>query len=133
VAERTPAGYRITRMTILVGPNATPHPPQRITFEKGQSELRFSGRLDGDAVDVFLVNAKKGQFLEAAIERFPGRALALKMLDAASGRPLNPVAGAFARSVSASLAMAGDSRIEVVRRAAFCDPAVTYQLTIRLR
>ena len=133
VAERTSEGFRITRMTLVVGARIAPRPPQRVAFEKGQSVVRFSGRLEGDASDVYILGVKKGQLLDAAIERFPGRALALRMVDAASGRSVNPNAGESARSISAVAPGGGDYRIEVVRHAAFCDPAVTYQLAIGLR
>ncbi len=133
VAERTPQGYRITRLTVL----GTPVPaanarPKKVIFTWGDGELWYSGRLDGDGMDGYEVTARKGDLLQAKIERFPGRSLQLRVTDE-KGQVIKGARTEFSRLWAARVAADGTYRVDVVRRAAYCDPSVTYLLTLGLR
>lgn len=134
IAERTPQGYRITRLTVLgqaAGPaNARPKP---VIFRWGEGERWFSGRLGGDGVDGYLITARAGDLLQAKIERFPGRSLQLRVTEVGTGRVIQGAQTEYSRLWAARVPAAGDYRLDVVRRAAYCDPSVTYLLTLGLR
>jgi hypothetical protein len=135
IATRTANGFRITRMSVLAGAKSPAHAPERLpSTGKPPADFQRSGRLDYDDVDAYVVRLRAGDILTAHIERFPGRALVLRVVDAAAGRGLaGGGVNEFARAWSARISRAGDYRVEVARAGAYCDPEVTYVLTVGVR
>jgi len=133
VAERTAAGYKITRMTILGQPGTARSEPRKVVFRWGQGETQYAGRLGGDDIDRYMLSVRKGELLQARIERFPGRALALRVVEQRTGRVLEGAPSEFARTWGTRITETGDYRVEVVRRASFCEPSNTYLLTLAVR
>jgi hypothetical protein len=133
LAERTPAGFKVTRMTILGEGGAPPGKPRNVVFRWNVGETQYAGRLAGDGVDAYVVSARKGDLLQARIERFPGRALTLRITEQRTGRVLRGAPTEYARTWAAPVPETGEYRVEIVRRAAYCDPAVTYLLTLAVR
>ena len=132
---------KITRINVPSATGAAPPPPskpQRVAL-RAMGRTQFSGRLYGDAVDVYVVSLQKGNVLEARIEQFPGRSAAVRVVEAASGRSLSrpaPGAGSGAaapRFWSDTIRETGEYRIEVVRLAPYCAPSFTYLLTVTLK
>jgi hypothetical protein len=133
LAERTPAGFKVTRMTILGEGGAPPGKPRNVVFRWGVGETQYSGRLAGDDVDAYVLSARKGDLLQVRIERFPGRALTLRVTEQRTGRVLQGAPTEYARIWAAPVPETGEYRVDIVRRAAYCDPAVTYLLTLAVR
>jgi hypothetical protein len=131
IAERSPAGYKVTRMTVIGQPAA-------ITKEKDavRADLRLggqwqrAGRLDGDDRDTYRVALTMGTQVRFVLEGFRGLDAALRVTDAAN----RSLTGADARRAwSGTVPTSGDYRVEVLRRAAYCGAAVKYVLTIAVR
>jgi len=133
VAERTAGGFKITRLTMLVASKPAVRGPQPIIFPSRRGERQVSGRLAYDDVDTYTVAARKGDLLSARIDRFPGRALVLRVRQHASGRLLNGASTEYARTWNAPVPDNGEYRVEVARSGAYCDPDVTYVLTVEVR
>jgi hypothetical protein len=132
VAERTPQGYRITRLDVI-GNAAGPNPkPRDVLFPYGLGQMMYSGRLATDGVDGYVVTARAGDLLQVKTERFPGRALQIRVTDERSGAVLKGASTEFSRLWATRLPGDGRYRIDIVRRAAYCEPAVTYLVTIGL-
>ena len=132
VAQQTPRGYRITRLSVIGQPTNPNARPRDVLFRWGEGETQFAGRLGSDSVDGYVVTAKKGALLQARIERFPGRSLQMRVTDQAG----NVIKGAhteFSRLWAARVPSDGRYRLDVVRRGGSCDEAVTYLLTVGLR
>ena len=131
IAQRTPQGFKITRMTLLLGSKPPANPPQHVAFAARWGEIQRAGRLAFDDVDVYVVNARDGNTLRAAIEGFPGRALLLRVRDQ-RGELVKGAATEFARVWSAPL-QDGTYRVEVARNGGYCKADVTYVLTLGIR
>ena len=132
IAERRGAGFRITRFTVLGQPSA-PRKPRHVVYGWGVGETQFAGTLGGGDVDGYVVSARKGDLLQARIERFPGRSLVLRVTHLPSKRIITGAPSEYARTWATTLDDDGDYRVDVVHAAGFCDPAVTYVITIGLR
>src|SRR4051812_8317156 len=128
-----PAGgsFVITRVDEPAGarPAASRSEPRHVDVPSGQ--VQFSGNLAAGGADRYIVAARQGDVLQARIERFEGRALGVRVVDVKSGRTLSTGPPA-ARVVSAPVQQAGEIAVEVTRLT-FCDPAVSYLLTVSRR
>ena len=135
VAERSSGLFKITRMTIIGVPDG--HKPGRPVVSS-PIDLRFAGmvrqvagNLAGDAFDRYVVSLTKGGFLQAKLERFKGLDAVLRVTDA-KGLPVDLKADG--RRTWAGVAPAsGEYRVEVVRKLPFCDPPITYLLTLAVK
>ena len=116
---------RIEEPTGAAPPAPRPHPRQ-VNLPSGQ--VQFAGTLAAAGADRYIVAVRPGDVLQARIERFQGPAIGVRVVDAKSNRTLSNGADS-ARVVSASAPQAGDVTVEVTRLT-FCDPAVSYLLTI---
>jgi hypothetical protein len=132
IAERKPAGFRITRITVLGQPSPA-RPPRKVVYGWGVGETQFAGTLSGNEVDGYVVSGKKGDLVQARIERFPGRSLLLRVTQVASKRVITGSPSEYARSWAARLDADGDYRVDVVHASGFCDAPVSYVVTIALR
>jgi hypothetical protein len=133
VAQQTPAGWRIARMTVIGHGGPVEGRREQVRLRGGAGQLQFGGRLSGNGTDTYTIAALQGDLLQARIERFPGRSLLMRVIELKTG---NVVAGAsteYARTWAGRVPNTGDYRLEIVRRGAFCDPSVTYLLTLALR
>ena len=131
--ELADGALKITSITVpLASAEAAPpqSAPRRVQLRGGQAQ--YAGRLYAGGVDAYLVTAAKGARLQARIDRFPGNSAVLRVVNARSGRAVARPGGA-ARAWAGPLPEAGDYRVEVVRRAPYCDPSFTYLLTLALR
>lgn len=125
-----PAGDSFVVTRIEEPANAAPPAPRpqprRVDVPAGQ--VQQAGNLAVGGADRYLVGASPGDSLQARIERFQGRSVGVRIVDAKSGRVLSTGADS-ARLVSATVSQPGDVAIEVTRLT-FCEPAVSYLLTI---
>lgn len=132
VAERKGKAFKITRFTVVGQPVQGPK-PRNVLFRWGTGETQFSGILSSGRVDEYVVQARRGMLLQASIGRFPGRALAIIVTNAATGERLAGSSSEFARTWAARIDRDGAYRIDVVHKGALCDPSVNYVLTIGLQ
>lgn len=106
---------------------AAPRPqPRHVDVPSGQ--VQFAGNLASGGADRYVVAARQGDVLQARIERFQGRAIGVRVVDVKSGKTLSTGQPA-ARVVSAPVQQPGDVAVEVTRLT-FCEPAVSYLLTL---
>jgi hypothetical protein len=134
VAELTGGQYKITRISMIGLPDG--HKPG-VPSHAESVDLRFSGtrqfagNLAGDQFDRYTVRVTTGTQVRGTLERFRGldaafRVTALKGVtvdDRADGR----------RTWAGRFPAAGEYRIDVVRKAPFCDPPLTYLLTLDVK
>jgi hypothetical protein len=141
-AQDVDGTLKITRINVPpAGGAAAPPPskPRRVTL-RSMGKTQFSGRLYGDGVDAYIVSLKKGDVVEARIEKFPGRSAALRVVEQKTGKVLDRPApkasdgtAAAPRVWTDTIREDGDYRVEVVRLASYCAPSITYLLTITLK
>jgi hypothetical protein len=132
-ADRGPDGLKITRMTLPPGfGSGAEGKPQQVLFKWGKGLAAYRGRLSADNIDVYLVQARAGDLLYAQLDRVRVEEASVRVVQrgnrilSASGP-----AGSEARRLWAGrVPESGEYRIEVVRRGAYCDPPVNYQLKV---
>ena len=135
-AERGPGGMKITQMTLPPGyGSATPGKPRQVLFRWGKGRTKYAASLAADNVDVYLVQARQGDLLNAQLERVRAERATLRIVYANGHRVLAPTSSSGQdprRGWAGALPESGEYRVEVVRRGAYCDPPVTYQISISL-
>jgi hypothetical protein len=128
--------FKIQRL--IVPPSSVPRrvrqQSRQVAFADLRYPARYAGTLVQDDVDSYVVAVKKGQVVRARIDGFRGRDAVLR-----GGRRADPQSAradtANQRATRAWTVRAGEQtefRLDVVRLAPYCDPAVTYALTITL-
>lgn len=132
IAQRTPNGFKIFRMTVIGTPAPPNSGPRQVSFLDRRRESQYSGVLAGDGIDSYLVSVREGELLHARIERFPGRTLSLRVIGP-NGSVLAGASTEYARTWSAPVQETGQHRVQVMRRAAYCDAEVSYALMIAVR
>jgi hypothetical protein len=110
-------------------PPAPRQPPQRVDVPSGQ--VQRAGNLAVGGADRYLVGVQSGDGVQARIERFQGRAIGVRIVDVKSGRVLSTGPDSV-RVVSGTASQPGDVAVDVTRLT-FCEPAVSYLLTISKR
>ena len=132
--DRGADGLKITRIILPPGYGASlAGKPRRVMFRWGKGQNVYASRLSADNVDVYLVNARKGELLNAQLRRVSVDQGALRIVEQSSNRtlaPTGPGASDAQRQWAGPVPETGEYRVEVVRRGAYCDPAVNYQLHI---
>ena len=135
VAERVSGLFKITRMTLIGVPSGHQRGAPVVADE---IDLRFqgmvrqvAGNLSGDAFDRYTVTVTRGALLQVRLERFKGLDAVLRVTDR-TGQPVD--VNADGKRTWASV-MPGSAayRVDVVRKAPFCDPPLTYLLTLTAR
>jgi hypothetical protein len=123
-AQLVGTGLKITRIIVPTG-SARPgrRGPRRVVFFENRDRpptAKFSGVLSGDEVDSFLFSARAGQRLDATMDGFRGRDAVVHVVDAKTGRAVAEPAreGPWI----GQLPIDGEYRVDVARRAPFCDP-----------
>jgi hypothetical protein len=137
-AQRSGTTFQITRL--IIPPSApmrfVAQAPRRVVLSGSASTHRpaqFSGVLAGDAVESFLVSARKGQLLQASINGFRGSDATVRVFDQKSGNPIEARTPDGARTWRGVIPASADYRIDVVRLAPYCDPPLQYLLAVTLR
>jgi hypothetical protein len=133
LATRTPAGLRITSMTILGAPGGSGGRTVNAGLRWGSGKAQYAGRLALSDRDRYVISARKGDLLQARLERFPGRTLQLRVTHQQTKQAVTGATTEYARSWAARLPDNGDYDVEIVRRAPYCDPPIEYLLTIALQ
>jgi hypothetical protein len=135
-ADRGPDGLKITRMTLPPGyGQGLAGKPRQVLFKWGKGRSVYRGRLSADNVDVYLVQAGAGDLLNAQLERVRVEDASVRVVQQMGNRVLSSAgpAGSEARRLWAGrVPETGEYRVEVVRRGAYCSPAVNYQLKVSL-
>jgi len=133
-ADRGPDGLKITRMTLPPGfGSGAAGKPRQVLFKWGKGLITYRGRLSADNIDVYLVQARAGDLLNAQLERVSVEDASVRVVQQAGNRVLTAAgpAGSDARRLWAGkVPSTGEYRVEVVRRGAYCDPSVNYQLKV---
>lgn len=128
-----PAGdaFTITRIDEPAGaaPAAPRSKPRVVDLPSGQVQL--SGTLAAGGADRYVVSARPGDVVQARIERFEGRAAGVRVVDVKTGKVLSTGLDA-ARVASATAQQPGEVAVEVTRLT-FCEPSVSYLLTLSKR
>ena len=134
VAELTGGQYKITRISAIGMPDG--HKPG-VPSHAEAVDLRFSGsrqfagNLAGDEFDRYTVRVTAGTQLRGTLERFRGLDAAFHVTDlkgvAVDGRADGR------RTWAGGFPSAGQYRIDIVRKAPFCDPPLTYLLTLTVK
>jgi hypothetical protein len=129
---------KITR--VIVPPSTSAprgvHQARRIAFVEVRGRpatAQFSGVLARDDVDTYVMSATAGQWLDVKIEGFPGRSAGLRVAPRVNGQALTSSLGAGDRTWTGTLPETTEYRIDVVRRARFCDPALLYTMSVTIR
>jgi hypothetical protein len=132
IAERTQGKYQITRLTSFGDTSTRLGKPRPVTFPNGRQTVEFGGRVAELGADAYVVVARAGDRLRAAISSFPAGSLWLRVSRSGSDRFLE--GGGKDDSVWESrLADAGEYLVEVVRRAPYCrPPVISHVLSLRL-
>ena len=133
LATRTPAGMRVTSLTILGAPGAGSGRTTKVGFRWGSGQTQYAGRLALSERDRYTVSARKGALLRARIERFPGRTLQLRVTLRSTQQQVRGAPSEFARTWASQLPEDGEYDVDVVRLAPYCDPPVEYLLTLALQ
>jgi hypothetical protein len=135
-ADRGPDGLKITRMTLPPGfGSGAAGKPRQVLYKWGKGLATYRGRLSAANVDVYLVQARAGDLLNAQLERVSVDQASLRVMQQTGNRSLSAAgpSGSDARRLWAGrVPETGEYRVEVVRRGAYCDPAVNYQLKVSL-
>ena len=135
VAERSSGLFKITRMTIIGVPDGhkagTPVVNTTIDLRFQGMVRQVAGNLAGDAFDRYVVSLTKGGLLQAKLERFKGLDAVLRVTDL-KGQPVDAKADGK-RTWAAVAPASGDYRVEVVRKLPYCDPPITYLLTLTIK
>jgi hypothetical protein len=132
--DRGADGLKITRIILPPGyGSGLAGKPRQVLFRWGKGQNAYAGRLSADNVDVYLVNARQGDLLNAQLQRVHVDQASLRVVQQSGNRPLAPTSPGAAdaqRGWAGAVPETGEYRVEVVRRGAYCDPAVNYQLKI---
>ena len=135
VAERAAGAFKITRMTLIGAPDGrkpgTPVVSQEIDLRFKGMIRQVASNLAGDGFDRFTVSMTQGSVLQARLERFKGLDAVLRVTDS-RGQAVDPKEDGT-RVWAASVPASGNYRVDVVRKAPFCDPPLTYLLTLTAR
>ena len=122
IAERTQGHYQITRLTSFGDTSTSLGKPRPVTFENGKHTVERGGRVPELGTDAYVVVARAGDRLRAAISSYPAGTLWLRVSRNGSEKFLD---GGKGDSVwEARLAEDGEYLVEVVRRAPYCEPPV---------
>jgi len=134
--DRGADGLKISRMTLPPGfGSGAAGKPREVLFRWGKGLATYRGRLSADNVDVYLVQARVGDLLNAQLERVSVEDASLRVVQHTGNRVLSAAGptGSDARRLWAGKVPAtGEYRVEVVRRGAYCDPSVNYLLKVSL-
>ena len=133
--DRGADGLKISRLVLPPGyGSGLAGKPRQVLFRWGKGLAAYRGRLSADNVDVYLVQARAGDLLNAQLERVSVEDASVRVVQPGN-RPL-PTAGPAGseprRLWAGRLPETGEYRVEVVRRGAYCDPPVNYQLKVSL-
>lgn len=137
VAERTAGTFRITRLTVIGTPaprssrRGEPQRTEQIDLKFKGTVRQAAGNLAGDAVDRYTVSMTQGSLLQAKLERFRGLGAVLRVTDVKAQAVDAKADGR--RTWAGVMPASGDYRVDVVRKAPFCDPPLTYLLTLTTR
>ena len=134
--DRGADGLKITRLVLPPGyGSGLAGKPRQVLFRWGKGLAAYRGRLSADNVDVFLVQARAGDLLNAQLERVRAEDASVRVVQQAGNRVLaaaGPVGSDARRLWAGRVPETGEYRVEVVRRGAYCDPPVNYQLKVGL-
>jgi hypothetical protein len=133
IAQRTAGTFKIIRLTISLEAPPRTKAPQVVSFPSGKREKQFAGRLAHDETDTFIVSALSRERLEVRIERFPGKALTVRVFNQRTGHVVEGAATEYARVWKARVPEDGQYRVEILRHLPYCDSDVTYLLTVAVR
>jgi hypothetical protein len=135
VAERTAGVFKITRMTLIGSPAGhkvgTPVVTSDIDLRFQGMVRQVAGNLAGDGFDRYTVALTSGSLLQARLERFKGLDAIVRVTDS-QGQPVDPKADGK-RVWAAAIRTSGNYHVDIVRKAPFCDPPLTYLLTLTAR
>ena len=132
IAQRINGVFRITRLTVsLEAPMTSPAPVRVVLNSPGTRQV--SGRLAQNGVDTYIVSARAGERLSVRLERFPGRALAIRVDNQTSKQTLKGSASEYARVWHTRIPEDGRYVVQIQRRLPHCDPDVTYLATFALQ
>ena len=135
-AVRGAGGLKITHITLPSGwGDGAGGKPRAVRFKWGKGRVSYAGRLSADNVYVYVVQASKGDLLNAQLQRVQADRASVRVVQQAGNRVLpskGPASADKRRLWAGPVPETGEYRIEVVRQGAFCDPPVSYQLTVSL-
>jgi hypothetical protein len=132
VAERSRGKYQITRMSSFGDTSTRLGRPRPVTFAAGQRQVELGGRVAEAGADAYVVLARAGVRLQAAIRGFPAGSLSLRVSRRGSDAFLDGAAREGS-TWAARLNEGGEYLVEVVRRAPYCEPPViSHLLTLSL-
>jgi hypothetical protein len=133
IAERSGKGMLITRLSSFGDTATRTGKPRQVTFDGPRREIQLGGRVAESGADAYVLAVKPRDLVEARIDGFPDRTLALRVTYMRTDRPLAGY-GQDQRSWRALVKEGGDYRVEVVRRASYCEPpTIPYVLTLTLK
>jgi hypothetical protein len=134
--DRGADGLKITRMTLPPGyGSGLAGKPRPVLFRWGKGVATYRGRLSADNVDVYLVQARAGDLLNAQLERVSAKDASVRVVQQSGNKVLiatGPAGSEQRRVWAGRVPENGEYRVEVARRGAYCDPAVNYQLKVTL-
>jgi hypothetical protein len=109
-------------------------PVERVMFRAAlPATKQLAGTLQRDEVWPYVLYAKRGQQLQVRISGFRGRDVVMRVTNPATKAPLESRSPADGRSWSGVIPATGDYRVDVIRRAPYCDPLLTYNVAFTLR
>jgi hypothetical protein len=145
-ARSIDGGLRITRITVPLSPPAdgagaaapradvsAPREPRRLIFGSGLRSTFVSGALAPGGRASYIFSAVKSQWIEVRVDRVPGRAIVVHVLDEKRRTALDARARAGARLWTGQMPASGQYRIEVERVIPTGPAALPYDLVVTLK
>lgn len=132
-AELTSKGYRITHIVVPRSSSWGRQGPRRVLFRAGRRTAEFSGALGRFGVQTYVVYAQAGQILQVGIQGIRGRNVVVRILRAATGRPVDARTAQGTRTWIGAIPATGDYQIQVVRLVQDGAAALLYRLMVTLR
>jgi hypothetical protein len=128
-------GFRVTRLAVPTSSrsSASGEPVERkLTFRAGQA-TQVSGSLDPNGRDRYVFYARRGVLVDVRLTGVPGSSVLVRVVDAATGKPLDARADAGARVWSGRPGADGNYRIEVVRQPDTGKETLIYTMAVALK
>ena len=128
-------GFRVTRLAVPTGPASRPpgEPIERqLTFRVGQP-TQLSGTLQPGGRDRYVFYAVRGAYVEIRLSGVPGKTVLVRLLDAATGKPVDARADAGTRVWTGRVGADSKYRIEVVRQPDSGKEPLIYTMSVAVK
>jgi hypothetical protein len=128
-------GFRVTKLAVPLAPSSsTPGAAvaRQLTFRVGSPTL-VNGAIEQGGRDLYEFHLGEGAYIDARLTGVPGRTVLLRLVESATGRPVDARADSGTRVWTGRPGAAGRYRIEVVRQPATGPETLLYTLSVGVK